>query len=144
MRVPSSILLLLSGATAGTAFVISCGDNWHLATDAPIDAHAVTDAAEGCDCPTAEPPLAGRFMLVNHFRPMSGNTEAASRLYCPVGTQLIWGSCTIENPTTINNVILKEAGFFDVPPTSWRCYYRNDDPTTLTYQVAVLCLKPAP
>jgi hypothetical protein len=145
MRVPTSILLLLSGATAGAAFVLSCGDNWHLSSDAAIDAPKTDDAALGCDCPAAEPPLAHRFVLATGYFDLDANAHSSVTAFCPgMGMRLLGGHCKVVNAPTISDVTLKQSGFFDDPPTGWRCSYRNDDPVMHLGEVGVLCLAPAP
>jgi hypothetical protein len=136
-----SILLVMSGALTGITFVISCGDNWRPATEAAIDAPTVTDAPTVCDCPAAEPPLAGRFVWSSGYIDLQANARHSARVFCPVGMQLIWGSCTIVNVTTTTDVTLKQSGFLDDPPTGWRCSYQNNDPVMYLGEVAVLCLR---
>jgi hypothetical protein len=140
MHIAKSILLMLSGATAGIAFVISCGDNWHPGADA-ADAPNAPDAPV-CDCPAAEPPLAGRLVVVEMFEPVDGNSQRSTNLFCPPGARLISGSCTVAEFFPNKDVILKESGFIDNPP-GWRCSYGNNEPAQITYRVAALCLKPA-
>jgi hypothetical protein len=143
MHVAKSILLMLSGATAGIAFVISCGDNWHLGADAAVDAPKTSDAAPVCDCPAAEPPLDDRLVVTDVLDVLGGNGQRSIQILCPAGARPISGSCTVDGPFADKDVILRQSGFVDDPP-SWRCSYRNNEPTTITFRVAVLCLKPAP
>ena len=144
MHVAKSILLLLSGATAGIAFVISCGDNWHLGADAAIDAPKIADAAPVCDCPAAEPPLAGRIEVFSSLRVIPGNDTTTQSRACPVGSHAISGSCTTDFINPIRDVTLQQSGIFDVPPTAWNCMFRNNEATPVTIRVSVVCLKPAP
>ena len=87
MHIAKSILLLLSGATAGIAFVISCGDNWHLSADAAVDATAdapkTPDAAPVCDCPAAEPPIAGRLYFDSGIAVVDGYQEQSVGICVP-------------------------------------------------------------
>ena len=144
MHVAKSILLLLSGATAGIAFVISCGDNLHLGADAAIDAPKTADAAPVCDCPAAEPPLTGRFEVVSGLRVIAGNDTGFQGVACPAGSQLISGSCTTDFINPIRDVTLQQSGFYDFPPTAWGCRFRNNEASPVTIRVSVICLKPAP
>ena len=144
MHVAKSILLLLSGATAGIAFVISCGDNLHLSADAAIDAPKIADAAPVCDCPAAEPPLAGRFVVFSQLRVIAGNDTSTQGVECPAGMQLISGSCTTDFINPIRNVTLQQSGFFEMPPAAWNCMFRNNEATPVTIRVSVICLRPTP
>ena len=144
MHVAKSILLLLSGATAGIAFVISCGDNWRLKADAAIDAPKSVDAAPVCDCPAAEPPLAGRLEVFSGTQVIAGNDTGLQGRACPAGTQLISGSCTTDFINPIRDVTLQQSGFFGMPPVGWECLFRNNEATPVTIRVSVICLKPAP
>jgi hypothetical protein len=100
----------MTGAASGIAFVLSCGDNLSVQAnaDAAIDAPKVPDAAPICDCPAAEPPLAGRFVVVSLTRTIAANNTGARSAVCPAGSQLISGSCTTDNPTTLFDVTLRE------------------------------------
>jgi hypothetical protein len=145
MRAATSILLMLSGATAGISFVLSCGDNWHLATDAAIDAPEVTDAPPICDCPAAEPPLAGRFEVFSVTDVIAGNFMSGNSHVCLTkGSQVISGSCTTDVATPIRNVTLQYSGFSSLPAIGWGCDFRNNEATPVTIRVSVICLKPAP
>jgi hypothetical protein len=144
LRVAKTILLVLSGGIAGIAFGISCGDNWQVATDAAIDAPMVADAAPVCDCPAAEPPLAGRFVLFSGLTVIPGNDYAGQGAGCPAGTKLISGSCTTDLSNPLRDVTMLLSGFVDDPPTAWLCRFRNNEDTPVTIRVSVVCLKPAP
>src|SRR5215203_5938734 len=109
MHIAKSILLLLSGAISGVAFVISCGDNLHLSADAAIDAPKTIDAAPVCDCPAAEPPLAGRFVVFSQLLTIAGNDTGVQGVPCPVGMQLISGSCTTNFINPIRDVTLQQS-----------------------------------
>jgi hypothetical protein len=143
MHLPKSIAFLLSGVVAGLAFVISCGDNWHLGTDAAIDASKIADAAPACDCPAAEPPLADRLVWTSVHNVVQPNGLGFVNILCPAGTRPISGSCTVNDPAPLKNVILVQSGFIDNPP-AWRCGYRSNEPTLLLYTIAALCLRTTP
>ena len=144
MHVAKSILLLLSGATAGITLMLSCGDNLHLSADAAIDAPKTADAAPVCDCPAAEPPLAGRFVVFSQLQVIAGNDTGGQSVGCPVGMQLISGSCTTDFINPVRDVTLQQSGFFEMPPAAWNCMFRNNEATPVTIRVSVICLKPAP
>lgn len=145
MHVAKSILLTLSGAAAGIAFVISCGDNWHLGVDAAVDAPKTPDAAPVCDCPASEPPLTGRLMVDSVIMTVGGNEEGSASVLCPPGAIPISGSCKLDTPIFLprRDVILREAGFVYNSP-GWRCTVHNNESTMINYEIFVLCLKPGP
>ena len=144
MHVAKSILLLVSGAVSGIAFVISCGDNLHLRVDAAIDAPKIADAAPICDCPAAEPPLAGRFVVISATQVIAANDKSRQGTVCPAGSQLISGSCTTDFINPIRDVTLQWSGFFDNGAGGWSCEFRNNEATPVTIRVSVICLKPTP
>jgi hypothetical protein len=146
MHLARSIVLVTAGMAAGVGLVLSCGDNLSAkaTADAAIDAPKVPDAAPTCDCPAAEPPLAGRFVVVSQTQDMAPNGFTTQGAVCPAGSYLITGSCTTDNPTTVLNVTLKESGFYDAPPSGWHCSFRNNESFMVTIRVTALCLKPTP
>jgi hypothetical protein len=147
MHVARSILLLMTGAASGIAFVLSCGDNLSVQAnaDAAIDAPKVPDAAPTCDCPAAEPPLAGRFVVVSQTLTIAANDFGGQAALCPVGSQLLSGSCTQDLLNPYRNLTLQQSGFFDIAPGgSWFCWFRNNEPFPVTIRVSVTCLKQAP
>jgi hypothetical protein len=116
-----------SGAGAGIVFVLSCGDNLSVKADvdAAIDAAKAPDAAPTCDCPAAEPPHAGRFVMVSRTRTIFPDETSNNAALCPMGSQLLLGSCTVDQLNPIRNVTLQESGFFtaraDVRNPTGRC-----------------------
>jgi len=140
MFIIRSALLLLSGAMAGIAFTLSCGDNLHV--EAAIDAPKATDdAARACDCPPAEPPLTGRFEVISDTRTIAGNGFSAISALCPAGSQLISGSCTQNLLNPGRDITLQQSGFFVNPPREWFCMFRNNEPSAVTVRVSAICLK---
>lgn len=146
MHVTRSILVLMAGAASGIALVLSCGDNLSVKAraDAAIDAPNAPDAAPTCDCPAAEPPLAGRFVVVSNTWAIAANATGHGGVPCPAGAQFITGSCTTDDPTAMVDVILRESGFLDYPPTAWRCSFHNNEPMPVMFRASVVCLKPTP
>jgi hypothetical protein len=144
MQVTRSILLVASGAVAGIAFVLSCGDNLSIRADAAVDAPKAPDASPLCDCPAAEPPLAGRVVVISTDNTVDPNAESTGTATCPVGSQLISGSCTTIYPTDIYDVIMRESGFYISSPLTWHCLFLNKSSFRLTFRTSVICLKPMP
>jgi hypothetical protein len=146
MHVARSILLLMTGATSGVAFVLSCGDNLSakVNADAAIDAPKVLDAAPTCDCPAAEPPLSGRFVVFSNTATIGANAFGSQTASCPAGSQLISGSCTQDLLNPLRNLTLQQSGFFENSPSVWWCNFRNNEPFPVTIRASVICLQPAP
>jgi hypothetical protein len=145
MHVARSILLLMTGTASGIAFVLSCGDNLGAKAnaDAAVDAPKAPDAPN-CDCPEAEPPLAGRFVVVSNTQTIPANAFLGQAAACPVGSQLISGSCTQDLPNPFRNLTLLQSGFYEIPPRSWFCWFRNNEPFPVTIRASAICLNPAP
>jgi hypothetical protein len=146
MHVARSILLLITGATSGIAFVLSCGDNLSgkANADAAVDAPKAPDAAPVCDCPAAEPPLAGRFMTLHETQTIGPNGLLGWSARCPTGSQLISGSCTQDQLNPGWRLTLEQSGFYREDPNEWWCMFRNNETRDVTFRVSVTCLKPAP
>ena len=146
MYIARSILLLMTGAASGIAFVLSCGDNLSVNAnaDAAIDAPKAPDATPSCDCPAAEPPLAGRIVVVSNTQTIAANNFNAQSAACPVGSQLISGSCTQDLLNPYRRLTLEQSGFFEASPREWFCWFRNNEPFPVTIRVSVTCLNPAP
>jgi len=144
MHVARSILLLMIGATSGIAFVLSCGDN--LSVKAHADAAVDTpkpDAAPVCDCPVAEPPLAGRFVRFNKTQLIGPSEVHSQSAGCPTGAQLISGSCTQDEINPVPRLTLEQSGFYE-GSNEWFCFFRNNEMRDITIRVSVICLLPPP
>jgi hypothetical protein len=142
MRIASSIVLVLAGTAAGIALVMSCGDDAPTHADAAVDGHAAD--APKCDCPASEPPIAGRVVIVTQPQTIAANSRGGQGAACPVGSQLLSGSCTTETGGTVRDVILEQSGFYDANPRDWHCFFRNNEATPVTIKVSLICLTPAP
>jgi hypothetical protein len=144
MHIARSVLLLMTGAVSGIAFVLSCGDNLSVRADAAIDAPKAPDAAPICDCPAAEPPLAGRFVVVNQTQVIAAMALGGQSALCPEGSRLISGSCTQDLVNPIPNLTLRQSGFYAIAPREWFCDFRNNEPFPVTIRASAICLQPAP
>ena len=143
MHVARSILLLMTGAASGIAFVLSCGDN--LSVKANADAAVAVPQTPVCDCPAAEPPLAGRFVTIHNTQIIGPNSSLNQTASCPAGSQLISGSCTKDELNPGRRLTLEQSGFYRDFPNVWWCFFRNNEPQEpVTIRVTVTCLKPAP
>jgi hypothetical protein len=141
MHITKSILLIMIGVFAGIAFVISCGDIWHLGTNAAVGAPKPTNATPVCDCPAAQQLLAGRLVGESAFLVVGAHEHGSGGILCPEGALPVSGSCTVRNPIPDQDVILRESGFYPNRP-GWRCSLDNNGPTQILYEVAVSCLRP--
>lgn len=139
MKLTTSILMILAGVVAGVTFVVSCSD------DSPGKADAAV-----CDCPAAELPLAGRFVVVETTRTLAGSEVGSLQAECPTGAQLISGSCTQAGtgPALTPDVRLTESGFYRNPSsqliTFWSCTFQNSSTAARDFRVQAMCLKPTP
>ena len=96
MRTSTWIATTAGAFVAGVLLVVACGD------DSPGDADAAT-----CDCPAAEPPLAGRITVVHGTRLIPANGADLAEAVCPMGATLLGGGCRLAVP---DSVFLEEAG----------------------------------
>jgi hypothetical protein len=142
MHIVRSILLLMTGAVSGIAFVLSCGDN--LSAKANADGAVDEPKAPVCDCPAAEPPLAGRFVRINETRTLGPNGFVPQSASCPAGSQLISGSCTQNEINPYRRLTLEQSGFYGEGSNEWFCFFRNNETRDVTIRVSVTCLLPAP
>jgi len=128
------ILIFVAGATCAAGLIIACSD------DSPHDADAAT-----CDCPAAEPPLAGRIATTrgtDATLEVSGGGGALAT--CPAGSTLISGSChLIEDGGGSPSASLVNSGPDDINPSIWVCNWHNGPGFTATIHAEVRCLIPA-
>ncbi len=130
MRITSSVVLLLAGMLAGIVLVLSCGD------DSPGNADAAT-----CDCPTAEPPIAGRLVRVSSTEVINPGTNNSASEGCPEGGLLISGMCTHETASSGPDLTLQQSGVDD-NLQHWNCWFKNNSASPVTIKVTAICLMP--
>jgi hypothetical protein len=131
MRIASSfvsaVIMMLAGAV-----LVSCSD------DSPGNVDAAT-----CDCTAAEPPLAGRIMVVDQTRIIEANSRSSQGAECPQGALRLSGSCTTADVNPIRDITLEQAGFYSASDLrGWTCKFRNNEATPVTIKVSVVCLLP--
>ena len=129
MHRSKTLLSCLVGITIGIGLVLSCSD------DSPSRADAAA-----CECPTSEPPLAGRIVSVTAMATAAGSADVVPGALCPAGALALGGGCFIPNFQG-QDVTLRESTGGD---TGWRCNYKNNGATPVEVGVFVRCLKPAP
>jgi hypothetical protein len=130
MRIPSSVVLLLAGMLAGIVLVLSCSD------DSPGNADAAT-----CDCPAAEPPVAGRLVRDSNTLIINPNTNGAQGAACPQGGLLISGMCTNEPVTSGADLTLQQSGTAG-NGQGWTCWFKNNSAAPVTIRATAICLMP--
>jgi hypothetical protein len=130
MRITSSVALLLAGMLAGIVLVLSCSD------DSPGKADAAT-----CDCPAAEPPIAGRIMRFSNTRTIAAGSANGQGAACPQGAILLSGSCT-NNESTGPDLTLKQSGSYDDASQGWSCDFKNNSAVPVTIKATAICLMP--
>lgn len=132
MKAPSALAILLLGVAFGAGLIVACSD------DSPPDADAAV-----CDCPAAEPPLAGRIVASERVSAniIPGN-GGGTGIQCPEGATLLGGSCRLEVSDRL--VTLMEAGADrSVPPVvSWRCEWSSSSTMARIGYAEAICLMP--
>ena len=129
MGITSTVMLLVAGAIAGGGMMLSCSD------DSPGNA----DAA--CGCPAAEPPLAGRVVIVDQTQVIAANSTGGQEAGCPEGAQLLSGSCKTDMLNPIRDVTLQQSGTSELGK-GWSCRFRNNEAAPVTIRVSAICLAP--
>jgi hypothetical protein len=121
-----------SGAVAGIAFVLACGDD----DPAPADA---ADAG-ACMCPAAEPPIAGRVVQREQRESIGRITRGSVGAACEAGETLLSGTCRLAETGTDTRGVTLEA--FEADGALWRCRWFNDNDREYTMITTALCLVP--
>ena len=125
------LVLVLLGAAAATAFILSCSD------DAPAD----VDAAAACDCPDAEPPLAGRIVRVlSDDVAIEANTQGAASAFCPAGGTLLGGGCALGDS---NAAITLSQALAAPDSEQFACAWNNPTNDANAMIATAICLVPA-
>jgi hypothetical protein len=132
MRITRSVALLVTGIAAGVVLIVSCSD------DSP--GHA--DAA-ACECPAAEPPLAGRIQRVTDTVTVAANGDAGVTAGCPDGASIIGGGCATSPEGSIYDVVLQYSHQSDSGRV-WECRFHNNMPMVINIRASAYCLVPAP
>lgn len=147
MHISKPILLCLLGlALGGAAAAIVGSTGLRRAMAEPSAGETSPRAlAATCDCPPAEPPLAGRFEEFRALQYIPPKGTGVKDITCPAGSYLISGSCSTNFDTYVFNVTLRESRHIGSPPNGWHCSWLNNEPMLgLDFRVAAICLKPAP
>jgi hypothetical protein len=129
-----TLVASLTGFIAGIAFVMACGEN----------GPQVADASDGqvCDCPPAEPPLAGRIVVERYERVAEiaeGEESANAHRECSnPNAILLSGRCFAENT---GGIVLRSSG---ASGNVWSCTWGTQPgPARRGLGISLNCLEPA-
>ena len=126
-----TVIIALTGAALACALILSCGN------DSPGDADAAT-----CDCPAAEPPLAGRIVRVTETVALAAQDTAGVNVDCAANATLVGGSCGLQ---TVDDRIMVTYASPDLGGAeTWACSWNNPTTTANTGVATAICLMPAP
>ena len=121
----------LMGAIGAVALVVACSD------DSPGDADAAT-----CDCPAAEPPLAGRIAQVRGTdAPVDPNGLGVATASCPANAILMSGWCEYHSGGSAQAALVS-SGPFPSQPQTWTCVWNNYNAGIGTVHAVAFCLTP--
>lgn len=130
-----TLITLAAGAGFAIALLVSCGD----------DGVAVDAANPVCDCPAAEPPLAGRIYYVTETNSVPANTRGGTGAVCRAGDQLLGGSCTTADPGARPNIHLDQSGAPELPANPvWICDFMNNENVLVQIKSVAICLDVTP
>lgn len=131
MKKLNSLALLAVGAVGGIALIVACSD------DSPTDADAAV-----CDCPAAEPPLAGRIISVRVTGPISAGSTGGAAAACPAGSTILGGACEVE--TSDAKILLRESRIVRSGNPQYVCLWNSESATVANNGTAeAICLTPA-
>lgn len=123
-------ILPVAGFVAGVSFILACSD------DAPSSADAAA-----CDCPAAEPPLAGRIIAVTSETGLAPMGIAAPAASCPTGGILIGGGCAPATSFVVDGTLLTSGP--TAASASWNCYWNSTSTEAQQVVATAYCLMPA-
>lgn len=126
-----TILAAISGAILACSLVLSCSDDSPTTADAHVD----------CDCPVAEPPLAGRVVRVTENVPIPVQTGVAFSASCAAGATLIGGGCGLDQASNLMTLVESRP---DPASDAFLCVWYNPTMVANTGIVTAICLNPAP
>jgi len=134
MRTSPWLLGCVCGALSVTVFLVACSDDTTGDADAAV-----------CDCPAAEPPLAGRIVQVRNTLSINpGGIPTSNEAICAEGSMLIGGGCSQESEVVQSQLVLVHAGRLGTMERGpWRCSWRNDSAAAISTVVEAVCLVPA-
>lgn len=132
MNTKTWLAAVVSAFVAGALFVVACGD------DSPGGADAAT-----CDCPAAEPPLAGRIQAVKNTDAIPANGLRTVAAGCPSGSTILGGGCRMNDGAALTQAeggIDRSGG----PSGAYWCTWRSTAGAPTMVTAEAICLIPAP
>lgn len=129
MRLPSVLAAMLCSALGGAVLVIACSD------DSPGDADAAV-----CDCPAAEPPVAGRIQWVTVDVTVNAMAAESANANCPPGAKLLGGGCGRNGVLGVDVYSAWPFDFGDVE--SFVCEWRSNRTDAAMQTATAICLLP--
>jgi hypothetical protein len=129
------LLGLSCGIICGLVAVVACSDDSLQTIDAaPLE----------CDCPVAEPPLAGRIVRVEDRNDIPALSLGVTAVGCPPDGIPLGGSCSLVQSDRIEQVQLVSAGDpVEDSPTQWACKWFNGSDAAVDGVGSLNCLMPA-
>ena len=94
-----------------------------------------------CECPAAEPPLAGRITRVRTTVAIAPNDFGTTGSACPAGATILGGSCRLMSGN--RSISLTEAGIDVGGATGYLCFWSSTSNQPDTGIVEAICLLPA-
>jgi hypothetical protein len=140
-KLMTTTVTLAAGAILSAAVILACGNG------SPGDADAAA-----CDCPEAEPPLAGRIQVVEDVR-SPGTAGGVAAVLCESATAaadwtLLGGGCRVDDDNA-GDLILYQAGPIPFSETNqtmggYACNWRNPISAPIdAVKAYAICLVPA-
>jgi len=133
MKTPSILAALLVGAFGGAGLIVACSD------DSPSDADAAV-----CDCPAAEPPLAGRIITVSGVISIPAGGPGVGGGSCPSGSILLGGGCKLDADDIAIHLISAGADRRVPEAIGYLCLWSSTSATDRTGTGEAFCLLPPP
>lgn len=121
----------MGGMAVALILVLACGDDGVN----PVDAQAA------CDCPAAEPPLAGRIVVETATVDLETGGIGSAVANCPTGAILLSGGCRLQESNAA--ITLSESHGRNANEEVWTCDWRNDTVNANTGIAEAYCLMPA-
>lgn len=133
MKTPSWFVASIAGALIATTLILACG-----ADDSSTDARA--DAGT-CNCPAAEPPLAGRIVRVSDTLSVSTGGFSSVATLCPTGGTLLGGGCKLADNVSDPMFHFINAGT-NGDGSGFACDWRNSNTFARDGIAEAFCLVP--
>lgn len=127
---------VIASVSATFVFFFACSDDGGSLIDAAADGGT-------CNCPAAEPPLAGRLTVVRTNLPDEGGTPGtvAIAAQCPDNAELLGGGCGVLGAGE-QTLTLYRSTRTSESPFAYRCGWNNPTGATVTIEAWASCLAP--